>query len=133
MRRVVALPHVLYVLIETHSLSVWDNVTALNNKTQLTVTEIIAPMIQLYCCILVLSADRLTYEGNLLQQAPCGLSSHLTLLCRSVCVCAYTRVCIHYVSLCFCLCDCRLISIPLLYNSLDYFLVSSNLNLHIRH
>ena len=99
---------VLCALIETRSLSLWGNATAPNNKTQLTVTEIIAPMIQLYCCILVLSADRLTCKANLLQQAPRGLSSHLTLL-RVVYVCMCVRVRIHYVSLCFSDCNRRLI------------------------
>lgn len=60
--------------------------TAPINKTQLTVTEIITPMIQLYCRVSALSADSLPCEVNLLQQAPpWAPPSHLALLSGSKC------------------------------------------------
>lgn len=107
-----------FVCLNWDAQSLWGNATAPNNKTQLTVTEIIAPMIQLYCCILVLSADRLTYKANLLQQAPRGLSSHLTLL--RVCVCGYAFIMSPYVCL---IAIAGLFLFPLLCNSLYGFIL----------
>lgn len=75
-----------------------------DHKTQLTVPEIIAPMIQLCCYVLALSADRLTNKANLLQRAPRRLFSPFN---SAVWTCVRMSAGIHYVSLSLCQCDCR--------------------------